>query len=163
MNVQDNVNAETSVPQTVVNPVKHLTAPKICHNMNCGFQTHEPLTKCPKCKRPMWTTNEFRVISSLLVVCGLLFLLIGGGLGYIAYRNYAYTENITEKHQTGIYFLSAISIFLTAFGLTVITAGGWQVIFGRANKRLIVITITFLIVFFLIVGSGRLILSLLGW
>jgi len=148
--------------QAEVNSPRYLTAPKICHNLNCGFQTHEPLSKCPKCRRPIWTTNEFRLISSLIVLCGFFFLGVGGGLGYIAYRNYAPGGRLPEGYELGVVVLTAIAGFLLLFGLVVIAAGAWQVLFGRANRRLIFILLMFLLVMLLIIGFGRLILILLS-
>lgn len=109
----------------------------------------------------MLTTVEFRLASSALIFCGLFLFIIGGGLGYIAYRNYAYTENITEKHELGIYILSAISIFLASLGTSIIAAGAWQVIFGKANLRLIYIMLGFIFIFFIIIGFGKLVITLL--
>ena len=146
--------------QAEINAPRYLTAPKICHNLRCGFQTHEPLSKCPKCRRPMWTANEFRLISSLLVFCGFIFLGIGGGLGYIAYRNYAPGGRLSEGYEVGVVFLTAIAGFLLLIGLVIIAAGAWQALFGRANRRLIFILLMLLLVMLLIIGFGRLILML---
>ena len=145
-----------------INPIHYLTAPKICHNPNCDFQTHEPLHRCPKCGRPIWTTNQFRLISSLIVLCGFFFLGVGGGLGYIAYRNYAPGGRLPEGYELGVVVLTAIAGFILLFGLVVIAVGAWQVLFGRANRRLIYILLIFLLVMLLIIGFGRLILTLLS-
>ena len=89
-----------------------------------------------------------------------VFLLVGGGLGYIAYRNFAYTGNVTEKHEFATYLLSAISIFLAALDTSVTAAGAWQVIFGRANLRLIYIMLTFIVGLFIFIGIGKLVITL---
>ncbi|HEX8247581.1 MAG TPA: hypothetical protein VF599_05310 [Pyrinomonadaceae bacterium] len=149
-------------PEAETNSPRYLTAPKICHNPNCSFQTHEPLSRCPKCRRPIWTTNEFRLISSIIVFCGFFLLSIGGGLGYIAYRNYAPGGRLPEGYEAGVVVLTAIAGFISLFGSVIIAVGAWQVLFGKANRRLIFIFLMFLLAMLLIIGFGRLILLLLS-
>lgn len=161
MDDQSKQNIQSAFTETGNNPVRHLTAPKICNNPHCSFQTHEPMSRCPKCGRPIWTTNEFRAISSVLIFCGFLLLLLGGGLGYIFFRNYDFGGGMSEDNETGMFILAAVSGFIISFGLAVLVAGAWQVIFGRANWRIIKIILGFMIGMLLIAGFGRLVLYLL--
>lgn len=146
-------DAETDSPQ-------YLNEPKICHNLNCGFQTHEPLRRCPKCGRPVWTTSEFRLISSGLIFCGLFLSVIGGGLIFLLVR--VVSNGTFKGGEAAAIFIFGIFGVILSFGLSVLAAGLWQVIFGRANRRLIYILLTTLLVLMLIVGFGRLILVLLS-
>ncbi|MGB7069104.1 MAG: hypothetical protein WBD22_06385 [Pyrinomonadaceae bacterium] len=145
-----------------VSDQRHFTAPKICHNLNCGFQTHEPLAKCPECRRPLWTASEFRVISSLIVCCGAFLLIVGVGLGYIAYRNLAPGGRLPEGYETGVVMLSLIALFVSIFGMVIISVGMWQVLFGVANRRLIIVLLIFLFGLGVIIVLGRIILLLLS-
>src|SRR5687767_12339540 len=88
MNDQSLKDNENALPQIVNSPVRRLTEPVICHNPYCGFQTFEPMTHCLHCERPMLTTTNFRMLMSLLLVLGFVLLLVGGGLGMVAYRTY---------------------------------------------------------------------------
>ena len=146
-----------------INHIHYLTAPKICHNLNCSFQTREPLHSCPKCGRPIWTTNEFRLISSLLIPCGLFFIILGGGLIYFLapIDNNSSGTRFTGSEAQKIFILGIFGVIL-AFGLSVLVAGLWQVIFGRPNRHLIYVLLTSFIVVLTIVGVGRLILELLA-
>lgn len=147
--------------ETETTSPRYLSAPKICHNPNCSFQTHEPLHHCPKCGRPIWTTNQFRAISAVLIFCGLFFIVFGGGLIYALapIDNNSSRTRFTGSEARKIFILGIIGVIL-AFGLSVLAAGLWQVIFGRANRRLIYILLSFLLVLLTIVGVGRLILEL---
>lgn len=161
MNDQSRPNENTASPAAKINFPS--TAPKICHNPNCGFQTREALRDCPKCGRPIWTTNQFRLISSLLIFCGLFFILLGSGLLYALAPidgNSSGTRFTGSEGQK--MFILGIFAVMIAFGLSVLAAGLWQVVFGRANGRLIYIMFTALMIGLVIVGFGRLILTLLA-
>ena len=143
-------------------PNHNLTAPRICHNPNCSFQTHEPLQTCPKCGRPIWTTNQFRLISSVLILCGALLMAMGGGLLYFVAP--------IGKHSSGTRFtgsegqkLLILGIFFAifAFGVSVLAAGLWQVVLGRASRSLITFLLTMFMVILAIAGVGRIALHLL--
>lgn len=157
-NAVASLHAETNSP-------RYLTAPKICHNPNCGFQTHEPLHRCPKCGRPMWTANEFRLISGVLVFCGLFLSALGGGL-IIVFANSILNSGESGASQfkgseATLIFIFGIFGVILAFGLSALTAGVWQVIFGRANARLIYILLTLMLALLLIIWFGRFVVSLL--
>ena len=152
---------QSAFPVAPSSSVKHSAAPKICHNPHCSFQTHEPMSKCPKCGRPIWSTNEFRLIMSLLLPLGFIFLMAGGGFGFAAYRNYTGAFETINNKQSFVFILSFLSLFFSSFGLAVMAAGAWAVIFGRANWRLVKIVLSFMIGLLLIAGFGRLVLYFL--
>ena len=159
MSNQSKPNEVAASPHAEMNFPRYLTAPKICHNPNCNFQTHEPLRRCPKCGRPIWTTLQFRLISSVLILCGLFLSAVGGGLIFISAR--ASINGSFEGGEAALVFIFGIFGVVLAFGLSVLAAGLWQVIFGRANRRLIYILLTSLFALMIIVGVGRLILRIL--
>ena len=149
-------------PQAESNSPRYLPALKICHNPDCSLQTREPLHRCPNCGRPIWTTNQFRLISSVLIICGLFLMMLGGGLFYFLAP--------IDKHSSGTrftgsdeqkIFILGIFVAIFAFGTSVLVAGLWQVIFGRASRRLIYVLLTSFMVVLAIAGVGRLILTLL--
>ena len=155
MSEQIKLNEDVVSPQAEINPPRYLSAPKICHNLNCNFQTHEPLSKCPKCRRPIWTTNEFRLISLPIIFCGFFLSGIGGGLLYFA------APQIIGSMAAKIFITGIFGVIL-AFGLCILAIGLWQVLFGIANRRLIFIFLALLLLGMLIIGFGRLILILLS-
>ena len=162
MKDQKKSNEVVVSPEVRINSPRSLTAPKICHNPNCSFQTHEPLSKCRKCGRPIWTTNQFRLISSLLIFCGLFFITLGGGLIYAVARidNNSSRTRFTGSEAQKIFILGIFGV-MVAVGLSILAAGLWQVIAGRANRRLIYVLLTLFMVGLAIVGVGRLVLVLL--
>lgn len=158
MNDQNKSNEVVALPESEINSPSGLTAPRICHNPNCSFQTHEPIHKCLKCGRPIWTSNQFRLISSVLIFCGLFFIILGGGLIYAV----AQVDNNSSKgSEAQKLFILGIFGVMVAIGLSVLAAGLWQVVFARANRRLIYILLTLFMVGLAIVGVGRLVLVVL--
>lgn len=127
---------------------------RICHNPSCGYTTFEPLAKCPKCRRPIWTTVQFRLISSGLIFCGLFFIVLGAGLVYL------FTFGGFLGGEALRLLLLGSSGLILSLGLSVFAAGLWQVIFGRANMKIITTLLYLLCGFFAFIGFGRLIISL---
>jgi len=93
----------------------------------------------------------------VLIPCGLFFCALGGGLIYIVAR----ADSTFKGGEAMSIFILGIFGVILALGLAVLITGLWQVIFGRVNRRLIYILLTFLLVLLIIVGVGRLILELL--
>lgn len=143
--------AETDSP-------RYPTALKICHNPNCGFSSRD-LHRCPKCGRPMQTTADFRIISLLLVCCGGALATIGGGLIFVTS---GYKGSEFEGGEPVQIFLFGIFGVILSFGLSVTAAGLWQVIFGRANQKLIYLLLGFMLALLVIAGVARLVLLLLS-
>lgn len=138
------------------------TAPKICHNLNCEFQTFERLAKCPKCRRPLLTAVEFRIVSSVLVVCGGLLLIMGVGFAYITYRNLAPGGRLPVGYETGVIILGLLSIFFSLFGMIVTSLGIWQVLFGVGNRRLLTGFLICIFTLAAIIALGKIVLLLLS-
>lgn len=161
MDVQNRPNNENIFPENVNDPVQSLSEPVICHNPHCGFQTFEPMSRCPHCQRPMWTTNAFRLIMSFLLPLGLAFLLVGGGLGFATYRTYIGAAEGIKNEETFVIIMSFLALFFSSFGLAVMAAGAWAVIFGKANWTIIKAVLGFMMGMLLIAGFGQLVLYLL--
>lgn len=125
---------------------------RICHNPRCDYSTFEPLRKCPKCGRPIWTTVQFRLISSVLLFCGLFFILLGGGLVYL------FTSGKFLGGEALRLLFLAFSGLILSLGLSIFAAGLWQVVFGRANMKIIKTLLYLMCAFFAIIIFGRLII-----
>lgn len=129
---------------------------KICHNPYCGFKTLEAISKCPKCGRPVWTTSQFRVLSSFLIFLGGILLAAGVGLIILVASKVSGTNR--DGGESLLIFLYLLFGLIAAFGLSVMATGVWQVLFGSANLKLIGILLSLLVGLLLIVGFGRLIM-----
>ena len=131
---------------------------KICHNLQCGYKSYQSISRCPKCRRPMWTTNEFRLLMSLLIPLGGFVVAVGLGLIIALERN----SGAWTSGKAAFYFIYGIAGVLTAMGLSVISFGLWCVIFGKASKGLFKIMTFGFMALLLIVGFGKLILTILS-
>src|ERR1041384_3984785 len=127
---------------------------RICHNPRCEYSTFESQTKCPKCGRPIWTTVQFRLISSVLILCGLFFIALGGGLVYL------FTIGPFQGGEALRLLLLAFSGLILSLGISIVTAGLWQVIFGRANMKIIKILLYLMCSFFAVIILGRVIIRI---
>lgn len=139
-----------------------LGEPRICHNPNCDFQTHDPLLhRCMKCGRPIWTTTQFRLISAPLIFLGFILMAIGGGLLYAVSR----IDNTSGTKFTGsesqMTFILGIFVVIFAFGVSVVLAGLWQVIVGRASRHLIRLLLVLFGAILVIIGVGKAVLIFL--
>lgn len=129
---------------------------KVCQNPECGHQTNDVVTKCPECGRPIWTQNEFRVISAMLLPLGLI-LAVGGGALFVGI--YLAGEKASKGGLPMQILVLAISAFLFSFGLSALAVGVWQVIFARVNRVLIKILLFMIVAFFSIAIVGRVIVA----
>lgn len=126
-------------------------ASRTCHNYWCNYTTREALTRCPKCGRSLITPQTFKLLGWLLLFLGGLLALgavsltimvapglpdVRGGLG-------------------GRLFVLGVLGFLLAFGLTCMTAGLWQVWFGKRSQSLTTFGIVLLIALAIIVVIAR--------
>ncbi|MEO8754662.1 MAG: hypothetical protein ABI624_18490 [Casimicrobiaceae bacterium] len=108
--------------------------------IDCGYQTHQYRSVCPQCGGSMVTRRWGRRFGGILVVCGLA---ITGIMGVVSY----YTVPLmlhpgksidgTRFSGTQAEALFALGIFavVTAFGLTALFYGIWQVKTGKRDKR----------------------------
>lgn len=161
MNDQSLKNNENASGKSVDATIRRMSDPVICHNPHCGFQTFDPMTRCPHCKRPMWTTTNFRMVMSVLVVLGFILLIAGVGFGYVAFKTYVGGFESAENEQALFIIMSFLSIFFSSFGVAVMAAGAWAVIFGKANWRIIKVVLGFLAGMLLIAAFGRVVLYIL--
>ena len=144
------------------NPVQPLNKLKICNNFRCRYKTYQPVAKCPKCRRPIWTMNEFRLLMSLLIPLGGIFVLIG--FGVIVSMEYSIISGKSRwtGSEASLYFVYALLGAIAALGFSIMSFGLSCVIFGRANKGLFKIMMFGFIGLLLIVGFGKLILTVLS-
>jgi hypothetical protein len=134
---------------------------KICNNFDCGYKTYEHVSRCPKCGRPIWTINESRMLMSILIPLGGIFVLTG--FGVIVSMEYGISSGTSrwKGSEASLYFVYALLGAVAAFGLSVASFGLWVVIFGRPSKVLFKIMVSIFMGLLVLVGFGKLILVLL--
>lgn len=148
---QSKVNGQTFSPviESDVQPV--LGETRTCHNYWCNYATSQPLSRCPQCGRPLLTTQTYRLLGFALVCLGGLLATAGALLLILA------APGIVGGAGVKL-FVWGIFGFLLAIGLTVLTAGVWQVLFGKRNQSLMTIVIALVIAIMLIAGIGQVVL-----
>ena len=119
-----------------------------CHNYWCNYKTNEPLSNCPKCGRPLLTTQTFRLLGWLFIVPGA-FLAITGALLLILAAPKLVAGMGVKLFVYGIFGL------LLAVGLTIMAAGFRQALSGNRSQSLIAFVLILLITIAIIVAIGR--------
>ena len=113
-------------------------APRKC--FSCGFETTSAIRRCPQCNRGLRTVQQVRVTGMALVIIGAG---LSAGMAYLTLvianimreRDRGLTTAFTgTPHEAGMIF--GILGLVLVIGLTSMSAGLWQVIFGRSNRLL---------------------------
>lgn len=148
MDKQSKVNGHgvSSVIESDVQPASGQTL--TCHNYWCNYTTDQSLSQCPKCGRPLLTTRTYRLLGVTLLFIGGLFAVTGALLLILA------APRIVSGSGAKV-FVWSIFGFLLAIGLTVMTAGFWQVLYGKRSQSLMAIVIALLITIMLIAAIGQ--------
>ena len=113
-------------------------APRKC--FSCGYETTSAIRRCPQCNRGLRTVQQVRVT-------GMALVIIGAGLSAgMAYLILVITNIMRERgrglttaftgtpREAGMIF--GILGLVLVIGITSLSAGLWQVIFGRPNRLL---------------------------
>lgn len=137
------------VAEPCVQPVVGET--RTCHNYWCNYTTDQALSRCPECGRPLLTTRTYKLLGLALVFIGGLLATVGALLLIFA------APKIVGGMGAQL-FVWSIFGFLLAIGLTVMTAGFWQVLFGKRNQTLMTIVVALVITIMLIAAIGRAVL-----
>ena len=138
------------------NPAVINSTPRICHNAFCSFETIEAIRRCPKCKRPVLTALEFRLLSLVLIPCGLFFVALGAGLIYIIANPFSDPDIPKLKGGSAVAILlyGFFGLFLV-FGFAVVMAGLWQFITGKPGKRLVTVIVALLMTFLFVIIAAK--------
>ena len=126
---------------------------RICRNSECGYQTFESISTCPKCRRLMLSATGFRIVSSLFIPFGGLILL--GGIGLII--SLILGKSSWSGSQSVVTSLYLIFGAISALGLSLTSWGLWGAIYGKSNDFLLLLTLLSFVGILLMAGVGRLI------
>jgi hypothetical protein len=96
----------------------------------------------------MMPSSSFRHLGILGAVLGAILVFGGVAVGWLIFAN---LERVRGGAATKIFVVGIVSI-VPAIGLTIVSMGLWQYIFGRANKRL-VLAFVFLVEAILIIAA----------
>lgn len=127
---------------------RKLSETRTCHNYWCNYTTDQPLSHCPKCRRPLLTAQTYKLLGLALVLLGGLLAIAGASLLIFA----------APKLVGGIgvkLFVWGVFGLLLAIGLTFVTAGLWQILFGKRSQSLMTIAIALIITIMLIAVIGQ--------
>lgn len=129
-------------------------ASRTCHNYWCNYTTSEVLTRCPKCGQRLITPQTFKLLGWLLLFLGGLLALAAVSLTILV------APRLPEVRGglSGRLFILGVFGFLLAVGLTFMTAGLWQVLFGKRSQSLVALGIVLLLALAIIVALGRAVL-----
>ena len=122
-----------------------MLAPYFCDR--CNFETDELLDRCARCGRAsMRKTSTIRRLGWVLVVLGSLLAAFMGYLTYVvagimARSNQPGTGARFTGDSTDAAFIYGIFGLVIALGLSFVAGGIWQIIYGRRNKKIIVLVL----------------------
>jgi hypothetical protein len=122
-----------------------------CHNYWCNYSTREPLSRCPKCGRPLLTTHTYRLLGLALVFVGGALAVTGALLLILA------APKLIGGMEVQLFVWSIFGLLL-AVGLMIMTAGFWQAVFGRRQQSLMAFVIALLIALMLVAVIARAVL-----
>ncbi len=147
--IKANNHEISSVAKFDIQPV--LDEPRTCHNYWCNYKTNQPLSHCPECGRPLLNTQTYRLLGLALAFIGGLLAIAGASLLIFAAPRLVGGMGVKL-------FVWGIFGFLLAIGLMIMTAGLWQVLFGKRSQSLMTIVIALLITIMLIAAIGQAVL-----
>ena len=129
--------------------------PHILSCPKCSFETSEALPKCPNCGSRLQSAKKVRILGGLLLVIGTFLVLVVSTLGvYLGSiisdsNDPGATTRFTGGPQD-VMFIVVIFGLVISFGLASIAGGLWQIIYGKPNRKIIVIVFVIAGVLFVI-------------
>jgi hypothetical protein len=107
---------------------------------SCGYQTYQFRSECPQCGAGMVTRRWGRRFGGILVVCGVVITGIMGVVSYftvplVLHPGIPVGGTRFSGTPAEALFVMGIFAVVTAFGLTALFYGIWQVKTGKRDKR----------------------------
>jgi len=118
--------------------------PRILSCPKCSFETSESVSKCPNCGSRVQSAKKVRILGGVLLVIGTFLVLFMTGLGiYLGSiisnsNDPGATTRFTGDSQD-VMFIVAIFGLVIAFGLASMGGGIWQIIYGKPNRKVMVV------------------------
>lgn len=124
---------------------------RTCHNYWCNYSTDQTLSQCPKCGRALLTPETYRLL-------GLVLAFLGGLLAFAGALLLIFAGPRLVGSMGAKLFAWGVFGLLLVVGLTIMTAGFWQVIFGKRSQSLMTYVIALITAIMVIAAIGRAIL-----
>ena len=110
----------------------------------CSFETSEALAKCPSCGSRLQSAKKVRILGGLLLLIGTVLVLFMTGLGIylgsiISQSNDPGATTRFTGDSQDVMFIAAIFGLVISFGLASIIGGIWQIIYGKPNRKIMVV------------------------
>ena len=107
---------------------------------SCGFETTSVMRRCPKCNRGLRTSQQVRLLGIALVVIGAG---LSAGMAYLIWviaiimrnKRGGAASSFTGTPRDAAFIFAILGLVL-ALGVTSLSTGLWQVVFGRPNRLL---------------------------
>ena len=118
--------------------------PRILSCPKCSFETSESVSRCPNCGSRVQSAKKVRILGGVLLVIGTFLVLFMTGLGiYLGSiisnsNDPGATTRFTGDSQD-VMFIVAIFGLVIAFGLASMGGGIWQIIYGKPNRKVMVV------------------------
>ena len=123
-------------------------ATRTCHNYWCNYTTEDQhLSRCPRCKQPLLTARTYSLL-------GLALALVGGSLALTGALLIIFAAPGVIAGTAAKVFVWGIFGLLVSVGLSAMTAGVWQMLFGRRNQLLMTVVVALVITILLIAVIG---------
>lgn len=118
--------------------------PRVLSCAKCSFETSDVLARCPNCGGRLQSAKKVRILGGLLLVIGTILVLFMTGLGiYLGSIISNSTDPGATTRFTGgpqdVMFIVVIFGLVISFGLASIGAGIWQLIYGKPNRKVMVV------------------------
>jgi len=114
----------------------------------CDYKAVTADLACPQCGKPMQSESTIRFLGGVLSFLGLLLItimtLVINGISHatrVVDRPGHYGESARNAPSDGVIYFILIAVLLAGF--LALMAGGWMVVTGRRNLKLLWIMITF--------------------
>lgn len=118
--------------------------PRILSCPKCSFETSEALPRCPSCGSRLQSAKKVRILGGLLLLIGTVLVLFMTGLGIylgsiISQSNDPGATTRFTGDSQDVMFIAAIFGLVISFGLASIIGGIWQIIYGKPNRKIMVV------------------------
>lgn len=118
--------------------------PRILSCPKCSFETSESVSRCPSCGSRVQSAKKVRILGGLLLVIGTFLVLFMTGLGIYLGSIISNSDDPSATTRfTGdpqdVMLIVVIFGLVISFGLASIGSGIWQLIYGKPNRKVMVV------------------------
>jgi hypothetical protein len=117
---------------------------KVLSCAKCSFETQESLSRCPNCAGRLQSARKVRILGWLLLVIGAFLVVSMGALGLYLGKLISESGDATSGSRfTGgpqdVMLIVAVFGLVISFGIASMAGGLWQIVYGKPNRKLMVV------------------------